>query len=67
MSFRLWCALAAFVAYLPASAPAVLSDEVAASTGATDEPALLVVPFCAAFGLGFPLWAASPTGASASA
>ncbi len=56
MSVRLWCSLAALVAYLPASSPSVLADEVGTSTGASADPALLVVPFCAAFGLGFPLW-----------
>jgi YNFM family putative membrane transporter len=50
--------LITFGAYLPASSLAALGALVGPGTGHTLDPALMTVPFCAGFGVGFPLWGA---------
>jgi len=50
--------VASLVAYLPASSLPAIADEIGAGAGASRDPGLLVVPFCAAFALGFPAWGA---------
>src|SRR4051812_43238355 len=55
---------ATFAAYIPASFASPLADDIAGSTGASADPALLVVPFCAAFAIAFPWWGRRADGRS---
>jgi MFS family permease len=50
--------LASFAAYLPASSLPAVAAQVGAGVGASGDPSLLVVPFCAAFAVAFPVWGA---------